>query len=85
MNNNHNILNVLSWVFGLIVFGIGILNLVLAHPAPALMYFLLSCIYFPFVNHLLKKKYSFRIPAWIKLILGVVIIMFTFGVNTWVI
>lgn len=81
MKNKLHILNVLSWVFALSVFGIGILNLVLVHPVPALIYFLLSFIYFPFVNELVVKKYSFSIPVWLKLILAIAIIMFTLGVS----
>ena len=74
-------LSIISWIFGLVVFAIGVLNLFLVHPVPGVIYFFLSCIYFPPVNAFLRKKFGFTIPVPVKIILGIVIIMFTLGVS----
>lgn len=74
-------LNISSWLFGLTVFVIGILNAILVHPVPGIIYFLLSLIYFPPVNAFLKEKFDFTTPLIVKIILGIVIIMFTLGVS----
>jgi len=71
----------MSWIFGTIVFVIGVLNLFLVHPVPAVIYFLLSFLYFPPANALLKKSVGWQIPSIAKIILGIVIIMFTLGVS----
>lgn len=71
----------ISWIFGTIVFVIGVLNLFLVHPVPGVVYLLLSLLYFPPTNALLKKMVGFPIPAVVKIILGIVIIMFTLGVS----
>jgi len=45
--------NITSWVFGIAVFTIGILNLFLIHPVPGIVGLLLSVLFFPPVNDLL--------------------------------
>ncbi|MCD6018216.1 MAG: hypothetical protein K0S53_1337 [Bacteroidetes bacterium] len=81
MKNKLHILNVLGWVFGLSVFVVGVLNLILVHPIPALIYVVLSFIYFPPTGKLIRKKYDLLIPSWMKIILAIVIVMFTLGVS----
>jgi hypothetical protein len=73
--------NLAGWVFGAFVFTIGVLNLFLVHPVPAIAYFFLACLYFPPTNVLFKQKLGFTMPAFIKIILGVIIVLFTFGVS----
>lgn len=80
-NNRYNAGNILNWVFGIIVFAIGLANLLLVHPAPGIIFLLLSLIYFPFINNVLRKKYNFSIPFPVKLLLAIAIIMFTLGVS----
>lgn len=74
-------LNMISWIFGIIVLAIGVLNLFLVHAVPGFVYLLLSLVYFPPANTVLKKRFGFSMPLVVKIILGVVIIMFTLGVS----
>ena len=73
--------NLFSWVFGALVFTIGFLNLFLVHPVPGIAYFFLSCFYFPPTNALFKQWFGFTMPVFVKVILGILIIMFTLGVS----
>ena len=73
--------NISTWVFGLIVFIIGIANLILVHPVPGLVAIGLSVLYLPAVNIFLLKKLGFQIPVWVKIILAVLVIWFTLGVS----
>jgi hypothetical protein len=79
--NDIRISYITSWVFGLLVFTIGVLNLFLVHPVPGIAGLLLSLVYFPPANEFLKERTGFTIPPIVKIILGVVIIWFTLGVS----
>ncbi|WP_299702674.1 hypothetical protein [uncultured Pontibacter sp.] len=81
INNRLNVWSVSGWIFGTIVFTVGILNLLLVHPVPGIAYLMLSLIYFPLANTYLMKKTGFVIPVIIKVTLGIVLIMFTLGVS----
>ena len=81
MNNRPTIWTIAGWAFGLLVVTIGILNLILVHPVPGIAYLLISLIYFPPVNDFIRRKLGFGIPAVVKIILGIVLIMFTLGVS----
>lgn len=81
MKNTIRILPLAGWLFGLTVFAIGVLNMLLVHPVPGLIYLLLSLLYFPPVNDLFREKVGFSIPLVIKIILGIVILWFTLGVS----
>lgn len=70
-----------SWLFGAVVFIIGVLNLVLVHPVPGLIYLFLSLVYFPPANDFLKKATGLSIPVAVKIILGIFIIWFTLGIS----
>ena len=74
-------LSIIGWIFGIIVLAIGVLNLFLVHSVPGVVYLLLSLVYLPPANAILKKKFGFSIPVIIKITLGIVIIMFTLGVS----
>ncbi len=73
--------HIISRIFGTTVFVIGVLIMFLVHPVPGVIYLLLSFVYFPPANAILKKKFGFSIPLLLKIILGIVIIMFTLGVS----
>ncbi|GAA4384250.1 hypothetical protein [Hymenobacter koreensis] len=73
--------NVLSWIFGVVVVIIGVLNLLLVHAVPGAAYLLVSLLYFPPTNTFLKEKVGFGIPGLVKILLGIVIIQFTLGVS----
>ncbi|WP_266204716.1 hypothetical protein [Pontibacter kalidii] len=70
-----------GWVFGLVVITVGILNLLLVHPVPGVAYLLISLIYLPPANLYVRKKLGFSLPAVVKIILGIILIMFTLGVS----
>lgn len=70
-----------GWVFGSVVLAIGVSNLILVHPVPGIVFMLLSLVYFPPVNGLLRQRFGFSIPRAFKIILGIVIIWFTLGVS----
>jgi hypothetical protein len=73
--------NITSWVFGLAVFTIGLLNLILIHPVPGITGLLLSIVFFPPVNDALKKKFGFTIPFAVKVVLALFIFWFTLGIS----
>ncbi|WP_240773455.1 hypothetical protein [Pontibacter sp. SGAir0037] len=73
--------HIISWLFGITVIAIGIPNLIFVHPVPGIIYLLLSFLFLPPANSLLKKRFGFSIPSIVKIILGVIIIMFTLGVS----
>jgi hypothetical protein len=73
--------NILSWIFALLLFVIGILNIILIHPVPGLVYFVLSFLYSPPANKMFKERFGFGIPNAVKIVSGVLILMFTLGVS----
>ncbi len=76
-----NIKNIVSCIFGIIFFIIGILNAFLVHIVPGVFYILLSFIYPPLTNKIIKKKLGFQIPFVIKIIVGLVILWGTLAVG----
>lgn len=70
-----------GWLFGGFLFLIGLLNLFLVHPVPALGYFLLGFIYLPPAGQIVKTSFGFVIPTVIKILLGIIVLLFTFGVS----
>ncbi|MEJ8757112.1 hypothetical protein WG947_08900 [Pontibacter sp. H259] len=81
VNNPSPIWSISGWVFGIVLVVIGVLNLFLVHPVPGIAYLLLSLVYFPPANVYLKKVVGITIPVILKIILGIVLIMFTLGVS----
>ena len=73
--------NVFGWTFGALLLAVGIANLVLVHPVPAVAYGLASLVYLPPVDALLKSRMGFSIPAAAKVAFAVVIVAFTLGVS----
>jgi len=73
--------SVMSWIFGIAVFAVGVLNVLLVHPVPGVVYLLLSLAYFPPTDAVLKKRFGFSIPLVAKIVLGIVIFFFTLGVS----
>lgn len=72
---------VAGWVFGITLLGIGVANLLLVHPVPAVAYGLVSLLYLPPASAALKERFGVAIPAWVKIVLGIVVVMFTLGVS----
>ncbi|WP_400190296.1 hypothetical protein [Hymenobacter sp. B81] len=73
--------SVLSWVFGIALVVVGLLNMILVHVVPGVAYLLVSLVYFPPANAWLKVRTGFAIPGIVKVLLGIVIIQFTLGVS----
>ena len=80
-NSNLAVIGIINWIFGIAFFAIGVLNVFLVHPVPGVFYLLLSFVYFPPANAILKERFGFSIPLVVKLILGLVIVWFTLGVS----
>ncbi len=57
---NLNALNVISWVFGLLLVTIGVMNIVLVHPIPGIFYIVVSFLFFPPTNVFLKRCLIFQ-------------------------
>lgn len=82
MNNKLIVWNIISWVFGIAVFAIGVINVFWGNdPGFGVFLLLLSFVYFPPANALLKEKTGFSIPLVIKIILGIFIIVASLGVG----
>jgi len=82
VNDNPTILDVISWVFGVVVFAIGIVNSFWGNdPFFGVFIILLSFIYYPPVTVLLKKLTGFNIPRFIKIVVGVFILWAALGVG----
>ena len=81
MNKKLNAWNIIGWIFGIVFFAIGVLNVFLVHPVLGVLYILLSLIYFPSANTILKKRFGFSITFKVKIILGIVILWGTLAVG----
>lgn len=81
MNYTINSRHLLNWIAALLFITIGILNLILVHPIPAVFYVLLSCIYLPPVNDYLNAKFSLVIPAFVKVLVFLAVMWATLGVG----
>ena len=81
MEQRINITDIISWLFAALVFTAGVANLFLVHPVPGFAYLLISLVYLPPVDDMLKRKFGFSILPIVKIILGIIIIMFTLGVS----
>ena len=73
--------NLAGWMFGLLLIGVGIANLLLVHPVPALGYALVALVYLPPVTTAMKARLGVSIPMVVKVVLAVVVVMFTLGVS----
>jgi len=69
LKNKSKVRNIISWILTLILFIVGLLNLILVHAVPGLIYLLLGLICLPNTNGFLKKKFGFTIPFVMKIIL----------------
>jgi len=84
MSNSSIGANAISWIFGLAVLAIGIVNMFWGNdPEFGIFLVLLSLFYFLPVNTILKKVTGFSIPrvGLVKIILGIFIIWAALGVG----
>ena len=84
MNNNSIVLNIISWIFGIVFFAIGVVNMFWGNdPEFGVFILLLSFVYFLPVNDILKKMTGFSIPRMgiVKILLGIFILWASLGVG----
>jgi hypothetical protein len=82
MNKNWIVWDVIGWLFGLVVFAIGIINIFWGNDFGFGMFLLLlSFLYFPPVNVLLKKRFGFSVHYLVKIFLGIFILWAALGVG----
>jgi hypothetical protein len=82
INNPLSALNILSWFFGVVVFAIGLVNSFWGNdPGFGVFLLLLSFVYFPPANTLIRERTGFSIPGWAKISLGLFIIWASLGVG----
>lgn len=73
--------NIVNWAFFILFIIIGVLNLFLVHPVPGIFYLLLSTLYLPKTNAILKSTIGFSVPMWAKVIIALVILWGTLAVT----
>ncbi len=84
MNNTSIIGNIISWLFGIVFFAIGVLNTFWGNdPGFGVFILLLSFVYFLPVNAILKNMTGFSISGMgiVKIVLGIFIIWAAVGVG----
>ncbi|MBW6480524.1 MAG: hypothetical protein K0B37_13940 [Bacteroidales bacterium] len=82
MNKNWIVWDVIGWLFGLAVFAIGIINMFWGNDFGfGVFLLLLSFLYFPPVNVLIKKRFGFTVHYLVKIFLGIFILWAALGVG----
>jgi len=82
MSNKLSIGHIISWLFGIVVFAIGVLNLFWGNDPGLGVFMILLCFtYFPPTNAALRERAGFTIPPIVKIILGVLILWIALGVG----
>ncbi len=84
MASKSNVLNIISWIFGIVVVAIGVVNVFWGNDMGfGIFLLLLSFIYFLPVNTILRKLTGFSIPkmGMVKIVLGIFIIWASLGVG----
>jgi hypothetical protein len=74
-------LGMLSWIFAVIFIVAGVLNMLLVHPVPGVIYLLLSFMYLPPVHAVLKRRFGVAIPLVVLIVIGVVVLWGTLAVS----
>lgn len=82
MNNNSIVLSLISWLFGIAVIAIGLINVFWGNDLGfGIFLLLLSLVYFPPLNAMLKEKTNLSIPGIVKFLLGIFILWAALGVG----
>jgi hypothetical protein len=82
MDHKSIVWNIISWLFGVVVFAIGVINVFWGNdPGFGVFLVLLSFVYFPPLNIIFKEKTGFSIPAIVKFLLGIFILWASLGVG----
>lgn len=82
MQNRSVLGDIISWFFGVFFIAIGLINTFWGNdPEYGVFVILLSFVFFPPVNSLIRKKTGFSIPLVAKIILGIFILWSALGVG----
>ncbi len=82
IDNKLNAWNIISWLFGIVVFAIGVVNVFWGNDAGfGVFILLLSFIYFSPLNAIFESKLGFRIPWFVKVLVGVFVLWAALGVG----
>ena len=84
MDRKSNVKDIISWLFGIVVVAIGLVNLFWGNdPGFGVFLLLLSLVYFLPVNAILRKLTGFTIPKLgiVKIVLGIFILWASLGVG----
>lgn len=74
--------NSISWFIGFLIFIIGILNILRGNDSLlGISFMLISFIYVPSTNRLIKKKFGISIHYLLKIILAIVLLWITMSVG----
>lgn len=76
-----NALDVISTIFGLLLFTIGVLNFLLVNILTGCIYVLISLLFLPSIDTFLKNTFNFSIPFWLKVVMFFLIMWPTLGVG----
>lgn len=72
---------VANWLFGILVFTIGVLNIIWIDIRPGIIYIILSALYFIPAELITKNKTSLKILKVFKIIFAILILWFTLGIS----
>ena len=81
MNTSLTIKDLLSWFLMILFIIIGIMNLVLIHPVPGIIYLVVSLFYCPPIGTMAKQRLGLASPYFIKIIAAFVILWATLAVG----
>lgn len=82
MNSKSIIFNATGWIFGTLVFAIGLVNTFWGNdPFFGIFILFVSFIYFPPANELFNKITRFSIPLILKILLGLFVLWAALGVG----
>lgn len=70
-----------SRVLGVIFLITGVLNILLVHPVPGVFYFILTLLYIPQTNKVLKRRLGFSISPLAMVTFGLIVLWGTLAVG----
>lgn len=81
MKKENLVTRLISGLFALLLVTIGILNILWVHPVPGAIYFVLALLFVPPLSAWLMEKWGVALHPVVKILLVIVIVMFTLGVS----
>ena len=73
--------NIIIWIFCLLFFVLGVLNIIFVHVVPGIIYLVFSLLYLPATNTFFKNRFGFLIPFALKVVFGLVVLWATLAVG----